>query len=67
MTMMMQCIGGLKGKAYSQVLFVTDCHADRVDELAAAFQRGEFGMSVSADVQVLERERTDSKKLLDDG
>ena len=41
---------------------------ERVAELLAAFMRGEFGMSVTCDVQVLESESTDNKKLvMDDG
>ena len=40
---------------------------ERVQELTEAFYRGEFGMSVTCDVQLLEAESTDNKKLVDDG
>ena len=40
---------------------------ERVQELTEAFYRGEFGMSVTCDVQLMEAESTDNKKLVDDG
>ena len=41
---------------------------ERVSDLSEAFKRGEFGMNVACDVQVLESESTDNKKLvMDDG
>ncbi len=36
-------------------------------ELSEAFLRGGFGMSVTCDVQVMDAESTDNKKLVDDG
>ena len=40
---------------------------ERVKELAEAFQRGEFGMTVTCDVQVMDAESADNQKLVDDG
>jgi hypothetical protein len=40
---------------------------ERVIELRDAFYRGEFGMTVTCDVQVMDAESTDNKKLVDDG
>ena len=40
---------------------------ERVQELFAVLLRGKFGMTVTCDVQVLESESTDNKKLIDDG
>ena len=44
-----------------------DISPERVMELAQAFMRGEFAMSVMCDVQVMDMESTDNKKLVDDG
>ena len=44
-----------------------DISPERVQELTEAFYRGEFGMSVTCDVQLMEAESTDNKKLVDDG
>ena len=39
----------------------------RVEEVYVAFLHGEFGMNVACDVQIMEAESTDNKKLVDDG